>query len=302
MSDASQLPDEGEPTIGGVRLPHGRRVLAGRRSEPVMWITAEVLASPGLLWASLQGPAQQAGLVTIILDDLNPFSGLPGYRGRPRPWESGELAGVAVARLEDFEAGDVFRERWKTYVPLGSLPEADRPPDPFAKFLPGRPVLEEDPEETAYFLDQVAPWGVPFPGLALAERVAIDPAVYRRAVEAPATGRIGLVPADRPADVVYRTGWQGATNHFMGSREGQEQGPALLSVMMRSWEDRFDARLFGLGFSTMHFLVQRPPRSESSALAVAAEHFAFAGQDSVESIRMRAAQITNSPTWGFWWD
>jgi hypothetical protein len=260
-----------QPRIGRARgvllspnIPQGASTpraagVGGAPLRAVMSITAEVLDSPGPLWASVQGPAQQAGLVTVILDDLEPFRGLPGYRPSPRPWESGELAGVGDTRLEDFEDGDVFRERWKTYVPLGSLPEAERPPDPFAKFVPGPSVLEEDPGETAHFPAQVAPWGVPFPGLALAERVEIDPAVYQRAVEATASGRIGLVPADRPADVAYRTGWQGASNHFMGSREVQEQGPALLSVMMRSWEDRFDARLLRLGFDTM---VQRPPMSE----------------------------------------
>jgi Domain of unknown function (DUF4253) len=140
-------------------------------------------------------------------------------------------------------------------------------------------------------------WGVPFPGLALAERLEIDPVIYRRAIEATPSGRIGLVPVNRPADIPYRIGWQGAINHFMAG-----DGPTLLSVMMRSWEDRFDARLFRLGFDTMQFLVSRPPRSEASALAVAAEHFAFAGQDSVDSVRMRASQTTNNPTWDFWWD
>jgi Domain of unknown function (DUF4253) len=213
------------------------------------------------------------------------------------------LAGAGDIRLEDLEESDVFRQRWKTHVPLGLLPEAERPPDPLAKLgLPRFPVLEADPGERDHFLAQVAPWGVPFPGLALAERVEIDPALYGRAVEAPVSGRIGLVPADRPADIPFRIGWWGASNHFMASREEQEQGPAVLSVMMRSWEDRFDARLFRLGYDTMHFLVRRPPRSESSALAVAAEHFAFAGQDSVESIRMRGSQILKNPTWNFWWD
>lgn len=301
VPDSSKVPEDGEPTVGGVRLPNGRRVLAGRRSQPVMWITAEVMDAPGALWASVQGPAQEAGLVAVILDDLDPFIGLPGYVGSARPWESGELVGVGESSVEDFDEAEVFRDRWKVHVPLGLLPESERPLDPFAELhFARRPMVEEDSEETAYFLGQVAPWGVLFPGLALAERAEIDPAVLRAAVEATKSGRIGLVPATRPADVPYRVGWQGALNHFIG--QNQQQAPALLSVMMRSWEDRFGARLFRLGFDKMQFLVHRPPRSESSALAIAAEHFAFAGQDSVEMIRMRAVEITNSPTWDFWWD
>ncbi len=136
-----------------------------------------------------------------------------------------------------------------------------------------------------------------FPGLALSEGLEIDEGVYRQAIQATPSGRIGLVAVDRPADVPHRIGSQGAVNHFMDG-----DGPTLLSVMMRSWEDRFDARLFRLGFDTMQFLVRRPPRSEASAQAVAAEHFALAGQDSVGSIRRHASQITNCPTWDFWWD
>jgi hypothetical protein len=161
--------------------------------------------------------------------------------------------------------------------------------------------IEEDPEETAMFLEQVAPWGVMFPGLALAERTEVDPATYSHAVEIAAPGRIGLVPAQRPADIPSRIGWIGATNHFMGG-----EGPSLLSAMMRSWETRFEARLFRLGFDTMRFLVRRPPSTESSALAVAAEHFAFAGQDGfqapaqpVDSIRELASLILNNVTWTF---
>jgi Domain of unknown function (DUF4253) len=82
-------------------------------------------------------------------------------------------------------------------------------------------------------------------------------------------GRIGLVGAERAADIPFLIGWWGATNHFTSG-----EGPELLSVMMRSWEDRLGARLLRIGFDTMIFSVLRPPRTEAAALAVAAEHFA----------------------------
>jgi hypothetical protein len=76
---------------------------------------------------------------------------------------------------------------------------------------------------------------------------------------------------------------------------------------MRSWEDRFGAVLFRLGFATMEFLVERPPSTEPSALAVAAEHFAFAGNDGLQangvgSVRELANLILGNPLWRFWWD
>jgi len=128
------------------------------------------------------------------------------------------------------------------------------------------------------FLDLVAPWGLGFPGLALAERTDGDPEKMFRAVIDTPSGRIGLVEAVRAADIPYTIGWTGAVNHFLS-----ETGATPLSVMMRSWEDRFGARLFRLGFDTMEFLVGRPASSESSALALAAEHLAFAGTDGFQA-------------------
>jgi hypothetical protein len=97
----------------------------------------------------------------------------------------------------------------------------------------------------------------------------------------------------------------------MASREDQEDGPAQLSVMMRSWEDRFGARLLRLGYNTMTFLVSKPPQTEASALAVAAEHFSFAGTDGLQAYAREArlhsiwtlgSAIQASPRWMFWWD
>ena len=98
----------------------------------------------------------------------------------------------------------------------------------------------------------------------------------------------------------------GAVNHFIS-----ETGATPLSVMMRSWEDRFGARLFRLGFATMTFYSGRPASTESSALALAAEHFAFGGTDGfqayepplfVDSIRTLASVLLNRPTWSFSFD
>ncbi len=142
VSSVSQLPDDGEPTVGGVCLPRGRRLTDGGRSEPVIWASDSYLESPGPPWATLQEPAQRIGLIPVILDDLG------GQGPTGRPWESGELDGMSDTRLEDFDDGEVFRKRWNIYVPVGSLPEADRPPDPWAKFgLPAPPFsVEEDPK------------------------------------------------------------------------------------------------------------------------------------------------------------
>jgi Domain of unknown function (DUF4253) len=79
--------------------------------------------------------------------------------------------------------------------------------------------------------------------------------------------RIGLVPAARPADVLTRLGWTGVVNRGWG--------PAQVSAVLRSWEDRFGARLLEVGFADIRLVVSRPPRTLDEALPIAAEHVAF---------------------------
>ena len=295
MAGAAHIPDNGDVTIGGIRLPSGKQIvprLIRPEVEAVMWATDAMIGSPGSVWESLAAPAAELGLVPVILDDLRDRT------EEGRPWNSGELYGRSESVLDDFDAAEVFRERWRGNVPISSLPPDERDAEHDDDW-------EEDPEETAMFLEQVAPWGAMFPLLALAEHSEADPAAYRAALEQTPPGRIGLVPAERGADIPSRIGWAGATNHFIF--EGN--GPLMLSVMMRSWEDRFGAQLFRLSFDEMVFLVRRPPSTESAALAVAAEHFAFAGQDGfqaypegVNSIRELASLITGGVVWRVWWD
>lgn len=109
--------------------------------------------------------------------------------------------------------------------------------------------------------------------------------------------RLGLVAASRSADVPTVVGWTGAANYL--------PTPALLSCVLRSWEDRFGARLVHLGFDTMHLLVERQVPSHEAALAVAAEHFAFCSENVYQgagSIRRYAAGLPGAAIWSFWWD
>jgi Domain of unknown function (DUF4253) len=299
------LPEDGELRLEGVHLPAGRRRFGEDPEDgPVIWTTDDVLVAPGLLWQEVEAPARERGLSAVILDDLRAGDG--------RPWESNELGPADGGDVAGHDPWDVFRERWKMYVPLTSLPPQDRPRlGLFERFMPPVELDEDDSEDTALFLEKVSPWGVQFPGLALAEREEVSQEAVATALQGAAPGRIGLVAVERAADILFRIGWWGASNHFMASPEEQKEGPALLSVMMRSWEDRFGARLLRLGFDTMTFLVSRPPQTEASALAVAAEHFAFAGTDGfqayaresyVDSIRSLATVIQGSLRWMFWWD
>ena len=312
--DVADLPDGSPLWLEDVDLPTGRLVQQDDRMggvaapSPILWLTNDVLGAPGLVWERLVSAAEANGLSAVLLENLRGTEYPSG-----RPWDSREFVAPLGYRPDDYDQEVVFRERWNMSVPIGSLAVQDRPPPLFPVGGTVEPEYEEDEEETTYFLEQVAPWGIPFPGLALMERSPGDAERFKDAVEGTPPARIGLVGAGRPADIPHTLGWMGATNHFL---RADPPGATILSVMMRTWEDRFGARLFRLGFDTMVFLVDRPPSTEASALAVAAEHFAFAGSDGfqaysfmpvesfmpVDSIRSLAGVLINNPEWRFWWD
>jgi hypothetical protein len=110
------------------------------------------------------------------------------------------------------------------------------------------------------------------------------------------SGRLGLVPATRPADVLAAVGWQGPAN------SSTDLGP--LTAVLRSWEDRFDAVVVGVGFDTLTLAVGRPPAGRADALAVAAEHWAVCSDLSqgLGSVAAQAKAIQGSWLWTFWWD
>jgi hypothetical protein len=106
--------------------------------------------------------------------------------------------------------------------------------------------------------------------------------------------RVGLVSAARPADALPALGWN------------QSLVAAVpLAAVLRSWEDRFGARLLRVGFAEISVLAQRPPRTLESAQHLAAEHRAFCeefGGTGLHDVPGITASLMNSPIWTFWWD
>ncbi|MFE1869361.1 DUF4253 domain-containing protein [Streptomyces sp. NPDC059496] len=110
--------------------------------------------------------------------------------------------------------------------------------------------------------------------------------------------RLALVPVGRPADVPAAIGWSGPVNYV--------DDVARLCAVLRSWEDRFGARVVALSYARLDLSVAAPPRSLDEALAIAAEHFAFCPDNvwqGYESIRLYAEQaLLGNAHWTFWWD
>jgi hypothetical protein len=150
-------------------------------------------------------------------------------------------------------------------------------------------IDEDEPPES------VAPFGRQFPGLA-------DPTPGPRAtsidaIVASATGHLGLVAVNRPADILDAVGWLGAANY--------DGDPLDMTTVLRSWEVRFDAYVVGLGTDTLLLAVGRPPRDITSATAIAAEHYAFCPDNvdqGVGSIGEYAESLLDADLWPFWWD
>ncbi|WP_272258090.1 DUF4253 domain-containing protein [Streptomyces xanthophaeus] len=275
----SVLADDPRGHSLGLELPPGALVPApgrgrGRRT-PLLWISDEPVG-PGVLAAHRQLPAlAAAGLQAVLLQDR---SGVEGW------WE-GELTPERMSDPDDHHVEPVLREFWQAVVP--------------------------DAEEGEEGEELIAPFGRDWPGLAAAGTPAQDPQeaqdpegeAARLADELLLKGvlgspRLALVPAGRGADVLTAMGWCGPLNH--------ENDVALVSAVLRSWEERFGARVVALGFDELHVSVAAPPRTTAGALPVAAEHFAFCPDNVWQgsgSLRAYADEaLVDAAHWAFWWD
>lgn len=148
------------------------------------------------------------------------------------------------------------------------------------------------------------PYDAGFPGLARKSSSRADPLVAAAAsgsllsrASMPDGYRLGLVEVDRPADVPAALGWTGMIN-----RTPDVGG---LSAVLRSWQDRFGAVLFALGFDSLLLSVAAPPTTASRALALAAEHRAFC----LDNFKMQKGDLREfsrglirAGHWRFWWD
>ncbi|WP_430780252.1 DUF4253 domain-containing protein [Actinoplanes sp. G11-F43] len=109
--------------------------------------------------------------------------------------------------------------------------------------------------------------------------------------------RLGLVRSARGADTLTDAAWTGPTNH--------EGDTARISCVVRNWEERFGARVVGVGFDTLHLSVAAPPTGFDHAREVAAEHLAFCPDNVWQgcgSLDDYAESLVGTPTWSFWWD
>ncbi|WP_328787264.1 MULTISPECIES: DUF4253 domain-containing protein [unclassified Streptomyces] len=268
-----------DPTgeTSGLGLPPGSLVTGTRDGpwhEPLLWV-ADGTAVPGT-WARYRSSRSRSvrdaeGLQPVLLQDAS----------GSEEWWGGELDPGMMSDPGDHRAEDVLRALWESAVS-----ETEENED------------EGDAGET------IAPFTGRWPGLASVGGTPADPeatagdvadALIGTWLESP---RLALVPVGRPADVPAAIGWSGPANYV--------DDVARLCAVLRSWEDRFGARVVALSYARLDLSVAAPPQSLDEALAIAAEHFAFCPDNvwqGYENIRPYAEQaLLGNAHWTFWWD
>ncbi|WP_199440736.1 DUF4253 domain-containing protein [Umezawaea beigongshangensis] len=144
----------------------------------------------------------------------------------------------------------------------------------------------------------LAPFGEHCPGLTAAGEEERDPDsvadMYAGLLEVEGV-LIALVPVERSADALVAMGWEGAATHA---------DTVPLTALLRSWEERFGARLVQAGATSLNLSVGAPPVVDEHALHVAAEHWVFC-PDNVEqnagTLSGYGERIQEKIAWPFRW-
>ncbi len=272
MTASIPVPDEGGLHIGTVRLPACRLLWSDHATgEPVAWITRAPVPEPGSAWSALSALHGETGLVPV-LEPAGWGDNLEAACGEDR---------TGATDVDRVDAAAMLEHRWIDCQPM--TPQTD----------PGWM------EEREWMDDMTAPFTSQFPGLAPPGGAPLPPDVLETGLRSVPACRIALVRADRPADVIAVLGWcPGNWNCAFPAAS-----PVAFAAVLRSWEERFGARLFAMSYDEAWLLVERPPRGLDAALPVAAEHFVFCDEPAGrQPVRATAAEIDGAPIWHFWWD
>lgn len=248
-------------------LPSGRFLPP---ASPSLWQSDVPVAEPLQLWVR----CQQSGDVTGVRPVLSAWP--------IDPWPASDPAEITAFQLEaELEA------TWRSLREL---------------HLSGQGVPENLPEDIEPWEPDPRPPYQQWPGLAPAASTAGTPdagevprLVLERLLRDPRGIRdphLVLVPAARTADIPAIMGWDADVPRVR------------LSAMLRSWEDRFGARVVAFHGAWIYVSVARPPRTAAHAAHVALEHI-LTGADNLNDgspFADYAASLIDARLWSFWWD
>lgn len=75
--------------------------------------------------------------------------------------------------------------------------------------------------------------------------------------------------------------------------------------MMKSWQERFGAEVVCMSGDVLELRVLLPPNDQTSALALAREHYVYCPDivvQGTQTLEALAAERLRATTWFFWWD
>jgi hypothetical protein len=185
-----------------------------------------------------------------------------------------------ISELGEVDAAELLAELWS-----GEFEQEDQEFD------------DEEDYEDDEFQAMIAPFSRQFPGLAPGMDQRLSPQEIDQALGSLQPARIGLAAASRPADVLPLIGWDGAANQW--------ENALVIAAVLRSWEERFGARLLRVGFAEIQLLAERPPRTLQAAQRLAAEQFAFCDEcagEGLHDVSSITSHLLRSPIWTFCWD
>ena len=261
-------------------LPSGR---FEPRGDVEVWFSDELPDDLVELWPRLLESADVTGLYPFIC-------------WRDDPYQPTDLSEVDAVRLDAVLAAD-FAEYRRRRLPYWSNPAA-------ADVLP-----DSVPDDVREYIE---PWphdpGPPFeswPGLAaggsdtsagVSAAQAAQRAVEELLGDEPFvhTCQLALVPARRSADVPAIVGW------------AAEAPLPLLCALLRSWEERFGARVVSGFGGALTVSVARPPLDVPHAEQLALEHVLSTADNIVDDpptpFPEYASGMVGRHQWRFWWD
>lgn len=222
---------------------------------------------PGL-WSRLRAQHRRSGLWPVFLRGHD--------SGLDHPWVDEDPRYGRSRHPDDYDAGVVLLQQWQ------QLAESN--------FLL--------PRGRANFFSRTAPFDGIWPGLAAPAAPEVSPEAAAdelagRLIRDPGA-RLGLMPVERGADVPVAAEWWA----------GEELDTGAAAAVLRSWEDRFGARVVQLGYDSLELSVAAPARDLDQAVRVAAEHFALCVENvgrERDALSHYAEELVGARHWSFWW-
>lgn len=296
-----------DPTGAGLRLrrrlPIGQ-VVDDSRGRPLMWLSDTVPGSDDIAWARAAYPV--TGLWPLLLGadadaDANANAADERISAGQSRADAPPNRPASTSTLYPFLFGGIDSERWRA-------PEAGDAEQILSSYWPVRLAEFGDtalPAPQDRVSDGASAAAAPrrWPGLAPAQPLPADPARY----------------ADGMTEYLLEQGWLGlprlalvpcssSSEALISLRfvlEGNAPSTDDIAVVLRSWEERFGARLIGVKPDALFVSVASAPKDRAQATHVAYEHFAldadiiWQGSDSFQDY---ADELIDDDLWSFWWD